>query len=130
MKKSQKKGAMAMSREVKEMKINYREVNGVLLPDLELPPTREIGKYGRIALEYIKEKRQIFYFSLLMEGQLNIYLADLNAAIISKAERLSEEMLLADPAPDKATQQMAWVGHMNNISARAEEIVLQEMIYD
>ena len=39
------------------------------------------------------------------------------------------DLLAKNPAPDKATQQLAWVAHMNSLKAQAEEIVLQELVY-
>ena len=38
------------------------------------------------------------------------------------------DLLEKNPAPDKATQQMAWVKHMNSLKAQAEEIVTAELI--
>ena len=43
---------------------------------------------------------------------------------------LMKELLVKNPAPDKATQQLAWVAHMNSLKAQAEEIVLRELIYE
>ena len=40
-----------------------------------------------------------------------------------------DELLTKNPTPDKATQQLAWVAHMNSLKAQAEEIVLQELVY-
>jgi hypothetical protein len=45
-------------------------------------------------------------------------------------ERLIEELVKKDPPPDKATNQMGWVGHMNSLKAQAEEIVLAELVYN
>jgi hypothetical protein len=39
-------------------------------------------------------------------------------------------MLKTDPAPDKATDQMGWVQHMNSLKAAAEETVLNDLIYN
>ena len=41
-----------------------------------------------------------------------------------------EELLAKNSAPDKATQQLAWVAHMNSLKAQAEEIVLRELVYE
>ena len=49
-----------------------------------------------------------------------------------KVKRLCNDMtelLEKNPAPDKATQQMAWVQHMNSLKAQAEELVMTELIY-
>ena len=111
----------------------YREENGHLIPDIALPEQTDyqIGKYGRMHLVYIKQHRRGRYTSLLTEGKLNAHLheVDIEAnemldAIIPRlaAERGIDEKL-------KARDMLIWVAEMNNIKAIAEEIVLQEVIY-
>ena len=46
-----------------------------------------------------------------------------------RMELLMADLLAQNPAPDKATQQLAWVAHMNSLKAQAEEIILQQLIY-
>ena len=41
-----------------------------------------------------------------------------------------EELWANNPAPDKATQQLVWVAHMNSLKAQAEESVLRELVYE
>ena len=111
----------------------YREVNGRLVPELELPEQTnyQIGKYGQFYLDYIKNHRRGRYTTLLTEGKLNARLheIDLEAnemleAIIPRlaAERGIDENL-------KAHDMLRWVAEMNNIKANAEETVLKEVIY-
>ena len=111
----------------------YREENGHLVPELELPEQTnyQIGKYGQFYLDYIKNHRRGRYTTLLTEGKLNARLheIDLEAnemleAIIPRlaAERGIDENL-------KARDMLRWVAEMNNIKAIAEEVVLQEVIY-
>ena len=111
----------------------YREENGHLVPNVTLPEQTEyqIGKYGRMHLDYIKQHRRGRYITLLTEGKLNTRLheIDLEAnemleAIISHlaTERGIDENL-------KARDMLRWVAEMNNIKASAEEIVLQEVVY-
>ena len=56
----------------------YREENGNLVPDVELPEQKPIGKYGRMHLDYLKQHRRGRYSALLGEGRLNAYLADVD----------------------------------------------------
>ena len=111
----------------------YREENGHLIPDVTLPEQTDyqIGKYGRMHFDYIKQHRRGRYTTLLTEGPLNARLheIDLEAnrmleTIISRlaAERGIDEEL-------KARDMLRWVAEMNNIKASAEEIVLREVIY-
>ena len=114
------------------MKITYREENGRLYPNLELPEQTNynIGKYGLLHLDFIKEHRKGRYTTIITECRLNEYLhkIDLEAnemleIIISSlaTERGIDENL-------KARDMLRWVAEMNNIKARAEEIVLREVV--
>ncbi len=111
----------------------YREENGHLIPNITLPEQTDyqIGKYGRMHLDYIKQHRRGRYTTLLIEGKLNarLYEIDLEAnemleSIIPHlaAERGIDENL-------KSRDMLRWVAEMNNIKASAEEIVLREVIY-
>ncbi|MBU5451810.1 TnpV protein [Pseudoflavonifractor sp. MSJ-30] len=114
------------------MNINYIRVGDYFIPDLTLPEeTRPIGRWGRMHREYLKEHRPIQYNCLLLSGKLWTYLADLNEQAQDRLERIIEQMKAAEGATEKlkAADPMAWVGTMNNIRNRAEEIILQELIY-
>ena len=111
----------------------YHEENGHLIPDIALPEQTDyqIGKYGRMHLVYIKQHRRGRYTTLLTEGKLNarLHKIDLEANEMLEniipglaAERGIDEKL-------KARDMLIWVAEMNNIKAIAEEIVLQEVIY-
>ena len=113
--------------------ITYTERNGIYYPDLELPEQTNypLGKYANLRLDFMKKPRRGTYTTLLTEGRLNEYLhaIDLQAhemldTIISLLvqERGIDEAL-------KAHNPLQWAAEMNNIKARAEEIVLQEVVY-
>ena len=110
----------------------YHEENGHLIPDIALPEQTDyqIGKYGRMHLVYIKQRRRGRYTTLLTEGKLNAHLHEIDIeanemldAIIPRldAERGIDENL-------KARDMLRWVAEMNNIKASAEEIVLREVV--
>ena len=82
--------------------------------------------------EYLKEHRPIRFNDLVLVGQLWTYLADLNEQVQSRLELIIEQMKTAEGVTEQMNQhdQMAWVGAMNSIRNRAEEIVLREMIYE
>ena len=114
------------------MKIQYIRVGDYSIPDLELPQeSRPIGKWGRMHREYLKEHKPIQYNCLLLSGELRTYLADLNEQAQDRLERMIDQMKMAEGVTEelKAADPMAWVGAMNNIRNRAEEIILQELIY-
>ena len=110
----------------------YREENGHLIPNVSLPEQTDyqIGKYGRMHFDYIKQHRRGMYTTLLTESKLNaqLYEIDLEAnemleVIISQlaTERGIDENL-------KARDMLRWVTEMNNIKASAEEIVLRGVV--
>ena len=114
------------------MKIQYIRVGDYYIPDLTLPEeSRPIGRWGRMHREYLKEHKPIQYNCLLLSGKLWTYLADLNEQAQDRLDRIIEQMKTAEGITEdlKANDPMAWVGAMNNIRNRAEEIILQELIY-
>ena len=120
-----------MKKYIEQNGITYELRGEQYYPLLELPEQKEIGKYGRMHLDYIKSHRRGRYTTLLTEGKLNVRLheIDLEAktmleSIISRlaAERGIDENL-------KARDMLRWVAEMNNIKSSAEEIILKEVIY-
>ena len=114
------------------MEMQYIRVGDYFIPDLELPQeSRPIGRWGRMRREYLREHKPIQYNCLLLSGELRTYLADLNEQAQDGLERMIDQMKMAEGVTEelKAADPMAWVGAMNNIRNRAEEIILQELIY-
>ena len=114
------------------MEIQYIRMGDYFIPDLELPQeSRPIGKWGRMRREYLREHKPIQYNCLLLSGKLWTYLADLNQQAQNRLERMIDQMKMAEGVTEelKAADPMAWVGAMNNIRNRAEEIIFLELIY-
>lgn len=114
------------------MEIQYIRVGDYFIPDLELSQeSRPIGRWGRMHREYLREYKPIQYNCLLLSGKLWTYLADLNEQAQGRLERMIDQMKMAEGVTEelKAADPMAWVGAMNNIRNRAEEIILLELIY-
>ena len=112
--------------------MEYVLVGDYYIPDLKLPnKERPIGKYGRMHREYLKEHNPMMFNDLVLDGQLWTYLADLNEQVQERLSLIVEQMKAAEGVTEelKAADQMAWVGVMNSIRNRAEEIVLKEIIY-
>ena len=111
----------------------YREENGHLIPNVTLPEQTDyqIGKYGRMHLDYIKNHRRGRYTALLSEGKLNARLHEIdleaNEMLETIIPRLATERGIDEDL--KARDMLSWVTEMNNIKASAEEIVLREVIY-
>ena len=111
----------------------YREENGHLIPNITLPEQTDyqIGKYGRMHLDYIKNHRRGRYTTLLTEGKLNARLHEIDLEANEMLESIIAH-LAAERGIDenmKARDMLRWVAEMNNIKASAEKIVLQEVIY-
>ena len=111
----------------------YRVKNGHFIPDITLPEQTDyqIGKYGRMHLNYIKQHRRGMYTTLLTEGKLNARLHEIdieaNEMLETIIPRLSTERGVDEDL--KARDTLRWVAEMNNIKASAEEIVLREVVY-
>ena len=115
------------------MSINYIRTGDYFIPDLKLSEeTRPIGKWGRMHREYLKEHHPIQYTNLVLSCKLWTYLADLNERAQERLDRIMQQMKEAEGVTEalKATDPMAWVQRMNNIAARAEEIIREELIYN
>lgn len=112
--------------------IEYVLVGDYYIPDLKLPnEERSIGKYGRMHRDYLKEHHPMQFNHLVLEGQLWNYLADLNEQAQVRLSLVVEQMKVSEGVTEelKTANQMAWVGAMNSIHNRAEEIILQELVY-
>ena len=113
--------------------LNYTRCGDYYIPDIRLPKeTRPIGRWGRMHRDYIKEHNPIRFNDLCLNGELWTYLADLNEQAQNRLELIIEQMKSSEGVTEelKSADQMAWVGAMNNIRNRAEEIILREMIYE
>ena len=112
--------------------IDYILVGDYYIPDLKLPEeNRPIGRYGRLHREYLKQEHPARYSSLILTGNLRTYLADLNEQAEERLDLIIKQMKAAEGVTEelKARNQLEWVGRMNNIRNRAEEIIKNELIY-
>ena len=116
-----------------EMGGTYRREGDYLIPNLELPDTEryQIGKYGHLRQTYLREHRPVLYNSMLLNGTLNRHLAETDQVCSERMERMVAQMAKREGVTEalKASAQLEWVGRMNNIRNRAEEIMLAEVVY-
>lgn len=115
------------------MNISYTKKGDYLLPNLILENKKQynIGKYGLLRLNYIKKEKLGLYFDLLVNDKLNEYLHNIDITVIEKVQKLINELSEKENITEelKNSNQMLWIGKMNNIKDIAEEIVLKEYIY-
>lgn len=107
--------------------------DGLYYPDLRLLEEMyyEIGRYGRMRAEYLKENHRALYLDLLLSGKLNEYLHLIDEECYQMIERLVEQMKAKQGVTEqlKTTDQMKWVGCMNNFGNAAEEFVLRGIVF-
>ena len=114
------------------MELNYIRCGDYYIPDLKLTEeSRPIGKWGRLHRDYLKEYHPIEFNLLALSGNFHSYLADLNEQAEDRLERIIIQIKAIEGVTEmqKATDPLGWTRIMNNIRNRAEEIVLQELIY-
>ena len=115
------------------MEITYTKQGDYLLPDLTLKETKKgiINKYGRMRLNYLKEHKRTDYTIMFMDGTLNTHLKEIQETAEEKVNLIVEQLKKENKLTEemKNTNQLYWVGMMNNFKNEAEEIVLKELIY-
>ena len=115
------------------MNISYTKSGDYLLPNLILENKKQynIGKYGLLRLNYIKKEKLGLYFDLLVNDKLNEYLHNIDTIVMERVQKLIKELAEKENITEelKSSNQMLWIGKINNIKNMVEEIVLNEYIY-
>lgn len=112
--------------------ISYTLVGDVYIPNLVSTDTNyEIGCWGRKHKEYIKQYKPAFYTTLLTQCKLNSYLHDVDVRATEMYDILVKQLAKQEGVTEKlkATDMLAWVQAMNNISNRVREIVYKKIVY-
>ena len=121
-----------LKQRIHENGIWYTLVGDYYIPNLTLQEEeRSIGRYGRLHREYLKETKPHTYNDLILTGRLWTYLADLDEQAEERLNHIIRQFREKEGVTEelKKQDQMEWVCRMNSIRARAEEIILHEMIY-
>ena len=114
------------------MDLTYTRNGDNLFPDLSIEDADlPIGKYGLLRKSYLKEHKRGWYSSLLLTGKLDEHLAKIDHSCNERIELIMNQLARREGVTEalKAADQMEWVRRMNSIRARAEEIVLSELVY-
>ena len=115
------------------MQLTYRQESDYLIPNLTIPNDQPAvpGKYASMRKRYLQNHRPAFYTSLKMACELNAHLKVTQQSALETMERLVVKMAEQQGVDEqlKTTDQMRWVGMMNNIKNSAEEMVLTDLIY-
>ncbi|WP_322203737.1 TnpV protein [Acutalibacter intestini] len=114
-------------------KITYTKQDDYLIPDLTLPtePELPLGRYALMHRDYLEKHKRVTFLNLLTSGRLNAHLHQTEQAALSRLElltkQLSKEQGMTEELKEKAPMQ--WVQAMNAIRSQAEEMILDELIY-
>ena len=113
------------------LELTYHWEGDYLIPGLEPPEAPRVGKYGMMRHNYLRDYHTGVFDGMLLSGKLNAHLEEVYRQANEMMELLTTQMAKVEGVTEqlKAADQMAWVDAMNNIKARAEEIVLHELIY-
>lgn len=112
--------------------LTYTTVNDVQIPNLTLPETEPIGRYGRLRQKYLREHRPVMWNRLVLTGMLYEHLHEIETAAQSRIDLMLPKMAASAGATEalKASDPLRWTGLMNTCKAQAEEVVLSELIYN
>ena len=116
-----------------ENSLTYTMNGDYQIPDLKLTeqPEKPLGKYGRMRKAYLKEHRPLIYNQLLLTEKLYPHLIVMDETAQSRLEKMMPQLAKDAGATEqlKASDPMRWVGLMNTCKARAEEILMAELIH-
>ena len=115
-----------------KVELHYKKIGDYYFPDLGVEePPRPFGRWGMLHVKYLEEHRPILYTRLLLSGEMETLILQLNEQAEERLNTIIRQMADAECVTEqlKANDQMLWIQRMNNIRNRAEEIVLHELIY-
>ena len=110
--------------------LDYELVGDYYYPCLKAPKAPKVGRFGIMYHNYLRNHKRVAYSGLLISGKLKEHIEDIDRQVEEMFSRLVEQMKQYECVTEqlKATDQMAWVGAINNILNRANEIVIKELI--
>ena len=109
----------------------YRHEGDYLLPNLTVPESAPVGIWGQRRKHYLKTQREPIYTALLLSGKLDNHLSEIDAQADAMFFQLVTQLAGQEGITEqlKARNQMEWIGRMNSVRNRAEEIIYNELIY-
>ena len=114
--------------------ITYRYVGDYNIPNLILPPEEAnitLGKWGMLHKDYLLKHKKVLLVTLLTQGKLYQHCAEIENQARNMFDTLVEQMKKAEGATEqlKEENQMEWICRMQNIEARARDVIFKELIY-
>ena len=113
------------------MEITYTLVGDYYLPNLVAPESPKVGRWGMLRYSYLRKYHEGLYTGMLMEGTLNPHLEEIDRQAQEMEQQLISQLAQRESVAEqlKAKNQMEWVARMNSIRNRADEVVLNDLIY-
>ena len=116
------------------VKLEYRTgEDGMLYPKLQLSKKpgydrMQVGIFGKSWKEYMKENHPMRLAELIARGRINEVITQVDQEGEEKKEVLIQKLLEVQPLPE-TEEMLKRAGHMEMLTRQAEEIILQEVIY-
>ena len=113
----------------------YTRVGDYYIPDLILDeePEQDVfyGEYGDLRRDYLQEHKSKLWMVLVNSGKLADHLKGVERMAEQRMDTLLPQLMKAAGVTEelKARDQMVWVGLVNNCRARADEIILADLVY-
>ena len=114
------------------MELTYTQNGDYFIPNLTAEePMEMLGKYGRMRQHYLEQHKPILFQTMLLNGELTAHLREIDETANDQLDSLMRALAQEAGATEqlKVTDQLAWVGLMNNLKAQAEELILTELVY-
>ena len=113
------------------MELTYTMQGDYLIPDLTVPESPKLGKYGMLRRTFLRKHRDGIYTGMLLNGTLNSHLEEVDRQAQKMLDDLTEQMKALNGVTEqlKVEDQMRWVQMMNSIRHSAEEVILNDLIY-
>ena len=111
--------------------LSYTRCGDYLIPAIRVSyvSDKPLGKYGRMRRVFLADNNPILYDDMILTETLFPHLQEIDETAHRRVEQIMTELLEKNPAPDKSTQQLAWVQNMSSLKTQAEEIVNAELIF-
>ena len=114
--------------------ITYTKQADYLIPDLTLPtePELPLGRYALMHRDYLEQHKRVTYLNLLTSGRLNRHLYQTEQTALQRLELLTKQLAAEQGVTEELKKKapMQWLGMMNNIRSQAEEVILEELIFN
>lgn len=98
--------------------LTYTQCGDCYIPDIRLEHmgTQLLGKYGRMRRAFLEQNKPMLFNDMVLTETLFPHLWEIQQTCEKRMKLLMNELLEKNPAPDKETQQLAWVAHMNRLN--------------